>query len=91
MFQSELCSTGSLGGVLSGSHYNRSWVIHNAVTEAMERLLLLRFFGETKIQTPESLVKISADPELFSPNTQDESAEFIVVLSHLSKQLKMVS
>ena len=66
-------------------------MIHNAVTEAMERLLLLRFFGETKIQTPESLVKISADPELFSPNIQDESAEFIVVLSHLSKQLKMVS
>ena len=42
----------------------------------MERLLLLRFFGETKIQSLECLVKISADPELFSPNIQDESAEF---------------
>ena len=61
---------------LSWSHYNRSWVIHNAITEAMERLLLLRFFGETKIQSLECLVKISADPELFSPNIQDESAEF---------------
>ena len=61
---------------LSGSHYNRSWVIHNAITEAMERLLLLRFFGETKIQLLESLVKISADPESFSPNVQDKSAEF---------------
>ena len=61
---------------LSGSHYNRSWVIHNAITEAMERLLLLRFFGETKIQPLERLVKIYADQELFSPNIQDDSAEF---------------
>ena len=58
VFQSELCSTGSLGGVLSGSHYKNSWVIHNAIIEAMERLLLLRFFGETKIRLPESLVKV---------------------------------
>ena len=51
-------------------------MIHNAITEAMEQLLLLRFFGETKIELQESLVKISADNELFSPNIQDESAEF---------------
>ena len=76
VFQFEVCSTESLGGVLSGSHYNRSWVIHNAITEAIERLLLLGFFGETKIQPPESSGKISADPELFSTNIQDESAEF---------------
>ena len=76
VFQSELFSTGSLAGFLSGSHYNRSWVIHNAITEPIERLLLLRFFGETKIQLPESLVKISADPQLFSPNIQDEITEF---------------
>ena len=81
VFQSKLCSAGSFGSVLCGSHYNRSWVIHNAITEAVEPLLL-RFFGETKIQLPESLVKISADPELFSPNIQDESAEF-----HYSSEL----
>ena len=75
VFQSELCSTGSLGDVLSGLHYSCSWVIHNAVTEAMERLLLLRLFRETKLQPPESLVKISAELELFSPNIQDVSAE----------------
>ena len=50
-------------------------MIHNAITEAIERLPLLRIFGETKIQSLECLVKISADPELFSPNIQDESAE----------------
>lgn len=76
MFRSELCCTGSFGGVLSGSHYNCSCVIDDTITEAMEQLLLLRFFGETKIQLPESLVKISADPQLFSPNIQDEITEF---------------
>ena len=50
--------------------------MHNAITEAMERLLPLRFFGETKIQPLESLVKISEDWKLFSRNIQDESAEF---------------
>ena len=76
VFQSKLCSTGGLGGVLHGPHYNCSRVIHNAIKEEMERLLLLRFIRETKIQLPKSLVKISADPELFSPNIQDESTEF---------------
>ena len=76
VFQSELSSTGSLAGFLSGSHYNHSLVIHNAITQPIERFLLLRFFGETKIQLPESLVKISADPQLFSPNIQDEITEF---------------
>ena len=42
----------------------------------MERLLPLRFFGETKIQPLESLVKISEDWKLFSRNIQDESVEF---------------
>ena len=76
VFQSELCSTVSLVGVLSGLHYNRSSVIHNAITEAMEGLLLLSFFGETKIQLPESLVKISGEPELLFPNVQDKIARF---------------
>ena len=34
---------------MKGSHYNRAWLVHNTVTEAMERLLMLRFFGELKI------------------------------------------
>ena len=78
MFRSELCCTGSFGGVLSGSHYNCSCVIDDTITEAMEQLLLLRFFGETKIQPPESLVKISADPYLFFPNIQGKCAEFLL-------------
>ena len=28
VFQSGVCSTGSLNGVLPGSHYNRAWIVH---------------------------------------------------------------
>ena len=29
VFQAEVCSSGSLNGVLSRSHYNRSWNVHS--------------------------------------------------------------
>ena len=63
-FQSDLCSSGSLNGVLCGSHYNRSWIIHNTVSEALEGMLFLRFFGEQYCGLPAGLVEICADPDL---------------------------
>ena len=65
VFQSELCSSGSLNGVLAGSHYNRAWSIHNVVSEALERLLMLRFAGDTRYELPVNLAKASADPDLY--------------------------
>ena len=47
IFQSGMSSTGSLNGVLSGSHYNRCWRIHQHFTEALERLLFERFIRES--------------------------------------------
>ena len=41
--QAELCSPGSLNGVISGSHYNRCWTVHANFAEALERLLFQRF------------------------------------------------
>ena len=38
IFQAEICSTGSLNGVLSGFHYNREWTVHNVMAEALSRL-----------------------------------------------------
>ena len=40
IFQAEVCSSGSLNGVLSGPHYNRCWTVHSAFAEALKRLLL---------------------------------------------------
>ena len=45
IFQADICSTGSLNGVLAGSHYNRCWAVHSNFTEALERLLFKRFLS----------------------------------------------
>eukprot|EP00794_Sanderia_malayensis_P018445 gene18445-biopygen15542 len=37
--QANLCSSGSLNGVLNGNHYNRAWTVHATFSEALERLL----------------------------------------------------
>ena len=68
-FQAELCSSGSLLGVLSGSHYNRAWVVHSAMSEAMERLFLARFIGEVVPQIQNTLNDASVDPDIFSDET----------------------
>ena len=39
LFQAGLCSSGSITGVMSGKHYNRCWLVHEAFSEALERLL----------------------------------------------------
>ena len=52
VFQSGVCTSGSLQGVLLGSHYNRGWTVHNAVSEALERLLLQRFLYDENIDLP---------------------------------------
>ena len=36
IFQSNLCTYGSLGGMIAGSHYNRGWPVHSAASEALE-------------------------------------------------------
>ena len=43
IFQANMCSTGSLNGVLAGSHYNRCWTVHSNFVEALERLLFKRY------------------------------------------------
>ena len=35
IFQAEVCSSGSLNGVLLGSHHNRCWTVHSAFAEAL--------------------------------------------------------
>ena len=40
IFQVGLCSPGCIDGVISGKHYNRSWFVHEAFSEAVFRLFL---------------------------------------------------
>eukprot|EP00794_Sanderia_malayensis_P002595 gene2595-3007_t len=33
VYQAGLCSSGGINGVLTGKHYNRSWMVHESVAE----------------------------------------------------------
>ena len=63
LFQAGLCCAGSLNGLLSGKHYNRSWLLHESFTEA-----LIRFFQEQYVpEIPDSLINFAKHP----PGTVD--------------------
>ena len=49
VFQAGECSTGSLNGVLSGSHYNCCWTVHSVMGEALERLCMELFMNNGKV------------------------------------------
>ena len=49
IFQAGVCSTGSLNGVLSGSHYNRYWTVHSVMREALERLCMELFLKNENV------------------------------------------
>ena len=40
VFQSKLCTPGSIKGVMKGKHYNRCWLIHEAFAECVEQLYM---------------------------------------------------
>ena len=61
VFQAGLCPSGSLLGVLSGSHYNRAWTVHSTMAEELERLLLALFIGDVSLEIPIILHEVSAD------------------------------
>ena len=46
LFQADLCSSGSIRGVISGKHYNRCWKIHETFAEVLERLFLEKFMAD---------------------------------------------
>ena len=50
VFQSGLSTSGSLNGVLAGSHYNLCWKVHEQFAEALELLLYRRFLEDTSLE-----------------------------------------
>ena len=73
VFEPELCTSGSLHGVLAGSHYNRAWLIHATFVEALEYLLLTRFLVTVKLRIPGS-PKLSSLIDSIPPDlTTDET------------------
>ena len=43
LFELDLCSSGSINGVISGKQYNRCWYIHEAFSEALSRIFIEQF------------------------------------------------
>ena len=70
VFQSDLCSYGSLNNALCASHYNRSWIKYNTVSEALERMLFLRFIGEEHWGLPDGLAEICENLDLYMSSTE---------------------
>ena len=70
VYQAKLCTSGSLQGVLVGSHYNRAWAVHRVVSESLERLFLTRFLTETKPDIPNLMEEFVTDPK---PQMVDET------------------
>ena len=46
VYQAGLCTSGGIKGVLSGKHYNRSWMVHESFAEAIDRLFCEAFLPE---------------------------------------------
>jgi len=65
VFQSGICTSGSLGGVLAGSHYNRAWVVHKVMCEALERILFSRFKAEMKPKLSDEIINYLSEDEAF--------------------------
>jgi len=65
VFQSNVCSSGSLNGVINGSLYNEAWNVHGICSEAMERTMLKRYLVEFQPDLPLALESIAADPETY--------------------------
>ena len=58
VYQESLISSGSLNGVIAGSHYNRSWYVQEMLSEVLERILLTRFLAEKRQELPTKLLQI---------------------------------
>ena len=62
VYQSKVCTSGSLRGVLHGTHYNRAWSVHRVMSETLERIFVKRFLNEIKPKIPEDLDAYQQDP-----------------------------
>ena len=76
VYHASLITSGSLNGVIAGSHYNRSWYVHEVLSEAFERILLTRFLAEKRQELPIKLQEVASDPLSYSEVFVHNSEEF---------------
>ena len=82
VYQASLITSGSLNCVIAGSHYNRSWYVHEMLSEALERILLTRFVAEKRQELPIELQEVTSDPLFYSEAAVHNSEEFFTFNLH---------
>ena len=83
VYQSDLCTSGSLNAVLSGKHYNRCWWVHENFSEALERLFIKKFLPEHSdiiqkpglVEYPVDIEQLLNDTDVISCITKYEEAK----------------
>ena len=55
VYQSNLCTSGGITGVISGKHYNRSWDVHECFAEAVDRLFCEEHLPEISQELEETI------------------------------------
>ena len=64
LYQVDLCTTGGIRGVIAGKHYNRSWAVHECLSEAIFRLFMNKVCNQLAISSSlENLLKNVTDVE----------------------------
>ena len=79
VYLSGMIQSGSLQGVLSGSHYNRAWTIHQSFGEALERILLKRFCYQCAHVVPDDFCHMVTNINEENMNTLTEETKGIFV------------
>ena len=72
---------------MKGSHYNLAWLVHNTVAEAMEYLLMHRYFGELNLQLPTELAEL-AEHNLFNEKIINSNESFIQKYENFKDQVR---
>ena len=80
IYQADMCTSGSVNGVLSGKHYNNAWKIHECFAEAIDRQFRAKY-----VEVPQSLcIKLKLNEKIESTETNkiinsDEMKDYIEV------------
>ena len=69
IFHADLCTSGSITGLIAGKEYNRCWVVHEAFAEAIERMFIKQYVTIVMIMISQVYLLIASNSVLISSKT----------------------
>ena len=90
IFQAGICLSGSLNGVISGSHYNSNWTVHALFSKDLERLLFERFLTTIDDSSIPDIIKGLLEDKISNEEdlTDIEFDSRVLLLSQTLKQFR---